>query len=213
MPGMDGWTLAQKVRRTPQLDGCRIVLLYAAGEPDSPARCRALEILHSLAKPAKGSDLMDAVLDALGTPRRPKETAQTRSVSGDQRRLRILLAEDGPVNQEVAVGLLELKGHHVTVAGNGKEALRALERETFDAVLMDVEMPEMDGLEATAAIRRQEEATGEHVPIIAMTAHAMKGFREQCAEAGMDGYVSKPVRSAELYEALDAALAPSECRE
>ena len=127
--------------------------------------------------------------------------------ASSERALRILLAEDGPVNQEVAVGLLELKGHHVEVVNNGKEALEALQRQTFDAVLMDIEMPEMDGLEATAAIRKKERAAGGHVPIIAMTAHAMKGFREQCTEAGMDGYVSKPVRSAELFDALDSVLA------
>ena len=206
MPDMDGWTLAEKVRREPKLGACRVLLLYPAGQPDGPARCRQMGIRHCLTKPAKASDLLETVRDALDVPRSQKELSETGPASSE-RALRILLAEDGPVNQEVAVGLLELKGHHVEVVNNGKEALEALERQTFDAVLMDIEMPEMDGLEATAAIRKKERAAGGHVPIIAMTAHAMKGFREQCTEAGMDGYVSKPVRSAELFDALDSVLA------
>lgn len=206
MPDMDGWTLAEKVRQEPKLGACRVLLLYPAGQPDGPARCRQMGIRHCLTKPAKASDLLETVRDALDVPRNHKELSETGPASSE-RALRILLAEDGPVNQEVAVGLLELRGHHVEVVNNGKEALEALERQTFDAVLMDIEMPEMDGLEATAVIRKKERAAGGHVPIIAMTAHAMKGFREQCTEAGMDGYVSKPVRSAELFDALDSVLA------
>jgi len=206
MPDMDGWTLAETIRREPKLADCRILLLYPAGQPDGPARCRDMGIRHCLTKPAKGSDLMDSLRDAFGLPQGRQSSSETDSGAGE-RALHVLLAEDGPVNQEVAVGLLELKGHRVEVANNGREALEALKRQTFDVVLMDVEMPEMDGLEATAAIRRQERATGGHVPILAMTAHAMKGFQERCTEAGMDGYVSKPVRSAELFGALDAVLA------
>ena len=117
--------------------------------------------------------------------------------------LHILLTEDSIVNQKVAVGLFSLRGHSVVVANNGHEALAALEKETFDVVLMDVQMPEMDGFDATIAIRRKEQTTGEHVPIIAMTAHAMKGDRERCLEAGMDAYVSKPIEAAELYRAIE----------
>jgi CheY-like chemotaxis protein len=117
------------------------------------------------------------------------------------------LAEDGIVNQEVAVGLLEMRGHRVDVAGDGKEVLELLERESYDVILMDLEMPEMDGLEATAAIRRREQVAGGHLPIVAMTAHAVAGFRDRCLQAGMDGYVTKPINPDELYEAVDDAAA------
>ena len=126
------------------------------------------------------------------------------------RRLRVLLAEDNEVNQELAVRMLEKRGHAVTVAGNGREALAALGGGAFDLVLMDVQMPEMDGLEATAAIREREAGAGRHIPVIALTAHAMKGDRERCLAAGMDGYLSKPIRTAELSEAIARlGLAPA----
>jgi CheY-like chemotaxis protein len=125
---------------------------------------------------------------------------------GAGRPLRILLAEDGLVNQEVARGLLRLRGHSCVVANNGHEALDALEREPFDVVFMDVQMPELDGLEATVRIRGREQGTGRHVPIIAMTAHSLQGDRERCLRAGMDGYISKPVQSEELFRALDALV-------
>jgi CheY-like chemotaxis protein/HPt (histidine-containing phosphotransfer) domain-containing protein len=120
------------------------------------------------------------------------------------RPLRILLAEDSVVNQRLAVALLKKWHHEVAIAGNGREALDALEREPFDLVVMDVQMPEMDGLEATAAIRAREQETGGHIPIVAMTAHAMKGDRQRCLDAGMDGYVAKPVRARELYEMIES---------
>jgi CheY-like chemotaxis protein len=119
------------------------------------------------------------------------------------RPLRVLLAEDNPVNRLLAIRLLEKRGHSVAVAGNGREALDATEQRIFDVVLMDLEMPEMSGLEATVAIRRREQRTGMRIPIIAMTAHAMIGDRERCLGVGMDGYVSKPVRADELYAALE----------
>jgi len=121
--------------------------------------------------------------------------------------LYILLAEDNPVNQKLAIRLLEKRGHHVVLAGNGKEALAELAKGSFDLVLMDVQMPEMDGLEATTALRQREQATGEHQPVVAMTALAMKGDRERCIAAGMDGYLSKPIRPQELDEMLDSYLA------
>jgi two-component system sensor histidine kinase/response regulator len=130
----------------------------------------------------------------------PERSQATRS-------LRVLLAEDNSVNQKLAVRLLEKRGHLVTVAGNGREALTALHRDRFDAVLMDVQMPEMDGFAATAAIRAREQQTGEHVPVIAMTAHAMRGDREHCLAAGMDGYVTKPLRPEDLFAALEGLAA------
>jgi CheY-like chemotaxis protein len=120
------------------------------------------------------------------------------------RELRVLLVEDNAVNQKLAVRLLEKHGHRVTVAGNGREALEALERDRFDAVLMDVQMPDMNGLEATAAIRRNERGTNRHIPVIAMTAHAMRGDREECLESGMDAYLTKPIRAQELLETLES---------
>ena len=206
MPGMDGWTLAERIGREPGLEACPIVMLYPAHRTDVPARGRRLGIKHCLIKPVKRRDLTAALLDVLELSPEPKEGLSSGDSPSD-RGLRVLLAEDGPVNQEVAVGLLELRGHRVEVVGNGKEALAALEREAFDVVLMDVEMPEMDGLEATAAIRMREANTGRHLPIIAMTAHAVKGFRERCAVAGMDGYVTKPFRPDDLYGALAAVAA------
>ena len=125
------------------------------------------------------------------------------------RPLRVLLAEDSLVNQKLAVGLLKRRGHAVVVANNGKEALASLELEKFDLVIMDVQMPEMDGLEATIAIRAKEKQTGAHVPIIAMTAHAMKGDRERCLEAGMDKYVSKPIRAKQLFEVIEEMVGSS----
>ena len=119
------------------------------------------------------------------------------------RRLRVLLAEDNAVNQKIAMRVLEKHGHQVTVAANGRQALAALDRAGFDVVLMDVQMPEMDGFECTAAIRGHERVTGNHLPIIAMTAHAMPGDRERCIAAGMDSYIAKPIKAAELIELLE----------
>jgi two-component system, sensor histidine kinase and response regulator len=120
--------------------------------------------------------------------------------------LQILLVEDNPINQKVATSILQKAGHFVTLAGNGKEALQQINGHDFDLVLMDIQMPEMDGLEATVAIRVLEQQTGEHIPIVALTAHAMKGDRERCLEAGMDGYVTKPVQAAILFQAMAEAL-------
>ncbi len=131
----------------------------------------------------------------------------------NRRRLRILLAEDNPVNQKVAVRMLEKRGHNVTVASNGAEAVAAVAAGEFDLVLMDVQMPEMDGFEATAAIREQERETGRHLPIIAMTAHAMEGDREKCLAAGMDGYVAKPVASRELFAVIEGLVPTSPASE
>src|SRR5262249_6788068 len=152
---------------------------------------------------------LDTIMSVLGraAPERQTPRPPARPAAGPRRPLRLLLAEDNVVNQTLAVRLLEREGHTVTVAADGRAALRLLERETVDLVLMGGGMPEMGGFEATGIIRRQEESTGRHVPIIAMTAHAMKGDRERCLAAGMDGYVAKPIRAEELEEVMDAVLA------
>jgi CheY-like chemotaxis protein len=158
-----------------------------------------------LIKPVKQTDLLDAIAGVLS--RTPSDLAEkvliTRhTLREDRKRLHVLLAEDNPINRKLAVRMLENLGHKVRVAENGKEALSSLEKERFDLILMDVQMPEMDGLQTTRAIREREKTTGGHIPIVAMTAHALKGDRERCLEAGMDGYVSKPFNAKDLSEAI-----------
>jgi signal transduction histidine kinase/DNA-binding response OmpR family regulator/HPt (histidine-containing phosphotransfer) domain-containing protein len=202
MPGIDGFALAEQIARHPELRRATLLMMSSAGRPNDAAHCRRLNIAACLTKPVKQSELLDAILTALG--RRPADAEgpgpPLRPPPRDgRRRLRVLLAEDNAVNQTLAVILLEKEGHQVVVAGNGQEALTALEGQPFDLVLMDVQMPELDGLAATSALRRKEQTTGAHVPVIAMTAHAMKGDRERCLEAGMDGYVTKPIQPEELW--------------
>jgi CheY-like chemotaxis protein len=151
-----------------------------------------------------------AIFRDVTEPRRAEPAAFDRAATARRRCLRVLLAEDNPVNQRLAVRLLEKQGHEVVVAGNGREALAALERQAFDLVLMDVQMPEMDGLEATAAIRRREAETGRRLPILALTASALKGDRERFLQAGMDGYLSKPIRAEEFVQAIEAVVQPAE---
>jgi two-component system, sensor histidine kinase and response regulator len=180
-------------------------MLSSAGQRGDARRCRELGVTAYLTKPVRQAELLDAILTALGT-KPTKETLpalvtrHSLREAGDH--LRILLVEDNPVNQLLAVRLLEKRGHSVTLAGNGKEALATLEKNTFDLVFMDVQMPQMDGFEATVAIREKERASGDHLPIIAMTAHAMAGDRERCLKAGMDDYISKPIRPQELADLL-----------
>jgi len=212
MPDMDGFALAEQIKKSPALAGATIMMLTSAGQRGDAARCRELGIAAYLTKPIRQSDLLEAILTALG--KRSHEAGQpalvTRhSLREARRTYRILLAEDNPVNQALATRLLEKRGHSVVVANNGREALAALEKtdfQGFDLVLMDIQMPDMDGFEATAAIREKEKLSGRHLPIIALTAHAMKGDLERCLEAGMDGYVSKPVHSEELHAAIEKAL-------
>ena len=212
MPDVDGYTLAGQITEDPLLTGCPIIMLSSAGALEDASRRQELGICRCLIKPVKQSDLRDAILRVLA----PADDIEHLPALSEEavRPRRILLAEDGLVNQQVARRLLEVRGHQVFVANNGKEAVAALEREAFDLVLMDVQMPEMDGFSATAAIRAKERATGLHMPIIAMTANAMRGDRERCLEAGMDGYLAKPIHSRLLYETVEAitpsTLAPVE---
>ena len=195
MPDMDGFAVADEIRRRPELAGTTIVMLTSSGQFGDAARRRDAGISAYLSKPIKGADLLGAIIGALKrsypaivTPP-PAATVPATAI----RSLKVLLAEDNIINQQVAVGLLTRRGHQVTVASNGREALEAIERDAFDVVLMDIQMPEMGGFEATAAIRFRERETGGHLRIIAMTAHAMSGDRERCLVAGMDGYLPKPI--------------------
>ncbi len=209
MPDMDGFTLAERIRNDPRLAGATVMMLTSAGQRGDAARCRRLGIVAYLVKPIKQSELLEAILTALG--KRPPERETTslitrHSLREARRKLRILLAEDNAINRELAVRLLEKRGHAVVTARNGREALATLEAQKFDLVLMDIQMPEVDGFEATRLIREKEKTAGGHLPIVAMTAHAMKGDRERCLEAGMDGYVSKPIEPRALIESIEGLV-------
>jgi signal transduction histidine kinase/DNA-binding response OmpR family regulator len=209
MPEMDGFTLASRIKQDPTLAGATILMLSSADLPEATARCRELGIAIYLTKPITQSDLWDAIMTALRIPLQdgtPAPTAIQDVAHTHQRLLHILLAEDNAVNQTLVVRMLEKRGHAVQVVNTGQEALAALAQQSFDLVLMDVQMPEMDGLEATALIRAQEQATGTHMPIIALTAHAMEGDQEKCFAAGMDAYVSKPMKADDLYATIDRLL-------
>ncbi len=206
MPGMDGFDVAERMREKPENYSPVVMMLTSGGNAGDLAHCRQLRIASYLVKPVKQADLRKAVLTALGAPAAEPLPPPARQPLEPEWRRHILLTEDNPVNQKLAVCLLEKQGHTVTVAGNGKEALATLDKEAFDLVLMDVQMPEMDGFEATAAIRQKENATGQHLPIIAMTAYALKGDRERCLAAGMDGYISKPFHARELAAAIDTLV-------
>jgi two-component system sensor histidine kinase/response regulator len=175
-------------------------------------RCQALGPAARMTKPVPQSSLLEAIR---ADPDRPRPTAEhppwpARPPAGtDQPRLHILLAEDNAVNQKLAVRMLEKRGHTLVVAGTGKEALAAWKNERFDLILMDVQMPEMDGFEVTAAIRQAEHLTGGHIPIVAMTAYAMSGARQRCLEAGMDGYIPKPIQAQTVFEVIDAMRSAS----
>ena len=215
MPDQDGFAVAQHIRSHPQLTGATIMMLTSSGTYGDADRCRALNISAYLTKPVASKQLLDAIQRVLQRPpervhvgKEKPPAAQPIPVpppasAAPPRRRKVLLAEDNVVNQRVAMGLLAKRGHDVTLAENGRQAVEALEHHRFDVVLMDVQMPEMDGLEATAEIRRRETISGEHLRIVAMTAHAMNGDRDRCLSAGMDGYLSKPVNPAMLYAVVE----------
>ncbi len=203
MPGTDGFALAGTIRRDPALAGTMIIMMTTSGEGES-SRCRAVGAAAQVTKPVRQSSLLDAIMTTIGSGgRAPASPVQAVPVEPAARPLHVLLAEDNPVNQQLAVGLLSRRGHTVRVAGNGRLAVEALERERFDVILMDVQMPEMSGFEATAEIRRRERASGAHVPIVALTARAMAGDKERCLAAGMDAYTTKPLRTRELFDLLE----------
>lgn len=205
MPGMDGFEFAERVRADTQLHHARLIMVSSAAQAGHAERCRQLGIIRYLTKPVLQSELLSTFLNVFAdkTARDAAAAAPAADSMQAERPLRILLAEDGKVNQCVAVGLLHRRGHQVTIAEDGRQAIAAWSAEPFDLILMDVQMPEMDGFEATAAIRQSERRIGGHIPIVAMTASAMKGDRERCLAAGMDGYVAKPIEPDQLYAEIE----------
>jgi len=210
MPAMDGFQLSERIRANPAWKDTVLVMLSSGGKRGDAIRCRDLNISAYLPKPVKEADLFDAIVSALapGAPSKHCSLVTQHSLREAREGTQILLAEDNRTNQLLAVRILEKRGYKVTVVGNGKEAVAATENRRFDVVLMDVQMPEMDGHQATVAIREREKNSGSatRLPIIAMTAHAMKGDEEKCLQSGMDGYVSKPVRPDALFGALARVL-------
>jgi two-component system sensor histidine kinase/response regulator len=215
MPQVDGFQVLQRIQANPKLAGAVIMLLSGSSHLADASRCRELGVKQCLTKPVGQSELLDAILTALGVivaEDKLIEEVTPVEVKHWERPLNILLSEDNPVNQKLAIRLLEKAGHRVTLASTGSEALAAWEDAGvpgFDVVLMDIQMPEMDGMEATAAIRDREKSSGRHVPILAMTAHAMRGDKERCLASGMDGYVSKPIHPAGLFAEIERCLTAS----
>jgi len=212
MPGMDGFGLVEALREDSELSETTVIILTSGDRPNDASRAEKLAVAQRLLKPVKQSELFDAIAAALGMEMAEPAAASQEESPAIVQPLKILLAEDSVVNQRLAVGLLERHGHEIVVANNGQEAINTLARQSFDLVLMDVQMPELDGLEATRRIRSREQQPGNgHVPIIAMTAHALKGDRERCLAAGMDEYVSKPIREQQLLAAMRAVLGERAC--
>jgi PAS domain S-box-containing protein len=212
MPEMDGFALAEIIQKDASLAGIMLMMLTSAGCAGDGARCREVGISAYLAKPIRQRELLEGICSLLqGTPENEIETLVTRHILREGRnRRRVLVAEDNLVNQKLALRVLEKHGYEVTIAGDGQVALHELQNGFFDVVLMDVQMPVMDGFEATAAIREREKANGSHIPIIAMTAHSLKGDEERCVAAGMDAYVSKPIRTNELCAVIERVLGKSD---
>ena len=215
MPDMDGFAVAEQIRNSYKQQGVKVILLTSAARPSDVARCRELGISDYLSKPIKQSELFDAIVTTMAERDRKRERYEGASnfIEAPEKSLRVLLAEDNPVNQTLATRILEKLGHKVQVVNDGRAALGRSQAEEFDLILMDIQMPEMDGLEATKAIRAVEASTGKHIPIIAMTAHAMKGDREECLSAGMDEYLSKPIRIDELKRAMSEAKKTQNARQ
>ncbi|OFW00319.1 MAG: hypothetical protein A3I61_00030 [Acidobacteria bacterium RIFCSPLOWO2_02_FULL_68_18] len=208
MPGMDGFTLAERMRGLPSLTLAPILMLSSADHADALARSRALGVSACLIKPVTQRELRAALVGALGrgVEAPPVPAPPVAQAPAPPRALHVLLAEDNAVNQQLAIHLLEGAGHRVRLASNGREAVEAYRGSAFDLVCMDLQMPDMDGFEAAAAIRRLDAERGGRVPIVALTAHAMAGDRERCLEAEMDGYVAKPIRRAELIPEIDRVV-------
>lgn len=209
MPSEDGFRFAERVKACPEIANIPIVMLTSGGIRGDAARCRDIGVAGYLTKPVSRAELLDSftrVMGNTGTEERPAELVTRHTVQKPVRSLRLLLAEDNQVNRTLAIRLLEKEGHKPVPVADGQEAVAAWEQGGFDAILMDVQMPIMDGVTATAMIRAKEQQLGGHIPIVAMTAHAMSGDRERFLAAGMDGYVSKPIRTTELFAAIEDAM-------
>jgi CheY-like chemotaxis protein len=210
MPDVDGFAVAEAIAATPALASATVMMLTSSGEYGDQARCAELGVAAYLTKPVYAADLLAAMERVLGAKPAAKTAAGVSTPStgalamaAGGTRVRVLLVEDNVVNQRVAAGLLTRRGHDVTIAQHGEEALALLATDRFDVVLMDLQMPVMSGIEATRAIRARESGSGEHIRIVAMTAHAMDGDRQRCLEAGMDGYLSKPINPPRLFTAVE----------
>jgi signal transduction histidine kinase/DNA-binding response OmpR family regulator len=211
MPEVEGFDLAEQIKRDPRFAGIAMIMLTSAGQRGDAARCRELGIAAYLNKPIGQAELLEAIRYVLGPKQKnadesPLATRHSLREARLSSSRRILLAEDNLVNQKLAARMLEKQGHTVVVAADGHEALAALDKEPFDLVFMDVQMPGMDGFEVTKALREKEKTTGNHLRIVAMTAHAMRGDRERCLAAGMDGYIAKPIHIKDLIQAVEGAV-------
>lgn len=210
LPDMDGFEVAEKIKKNPDYADIPVILLPSDEGKDDRRRAKDMGISGILLKPVRRLKLYDSMMNTLWSIKKeevPERRKVESSLKGNP--LKILLSEDNLVNQKLAVKLLEKQGWEVMVAGNGKEAVELIERDGFDLVLMDVQMPEMDGIEATRVIREKEKCSGKHIPIIALTAHAMKKDRNACLEAGMDSYISKPIKVKELFEEIEKLMSGS----
>ncbi|WP_198147471.1 response regulator [Sphingobium chungbukense] len=206
MPNMDGFAVARAIVRRNGAEQPAVIMLSSAQKDEMARRTEATGISAFLLKPVRQSELLEAILAVLKVTV-VEESGEAEPVPEDRPSLHILVAEDNAVNQRLAQRLLEKRGHRVQIVGDGAQAVEAVNRNRFDVVLMDVQMPEMDGFQATAAIRARERSTGDHIPIVAMTAHAMRGDRERCLEAGMDDYISKPLKVEDFYEVVEGRIA------
>lgn len=206
MPEMNGFELVEQISRMPDLPVERIILLTSSGQRGDAARCKDLGVVGYLTKPVKQYDLFEAISVAMQNTllNKPVNELVTRHTLRQHRKsLRLLLVEDHPINRKLAARILQKMGHTVSVATNGKEALAAAGTERFHLIFMDIQMPEMDGLEATRMIREREKTTGDHVPIVALTAHALNGDMDRCLEAGMDAFISKPIDPGKIYQVIE----------
>jgi two-component system, sensor histidine kinase and response regulator len=203
MPETDGFMVAERIREHLEFADATIIMISSAMPAGAATRCKELGIADYLMKPVSQPELLDAILAALGDSAARDAAVGALPMLQPEGKLRILLAEDNAVNRAVAAAILERRGHSLVHAANGREAVAAAAREAFDLIFMDVQMPDMDGIEATRHIRAADLANGRHTPIAAMTAHAMPGDRERCLTAGMDDYLSKPLNKADLFMLLE----------